>query len=159
MSGGKEVTTLDLIKAVARELRYRRRVYPRMIDAGKLDERTAEDQCQRCHQNAKQGKRLMPKIPTARRQSALEPTKGELLAEHLTGIAMLRGLYYTALYDKLGENLKLFGVSVDTDCDNELWARTQIQGHPIKLRIVRDDLLHLMDGNGQTLDLPKKLRL
>ena len=67
----------------------------------------------------------MPKIPTARRQSALEPTKGELLAEHLTGIAMLRGLYYTALYDKLGENLKLFGVSVDTDCDNELWARTQ----------------------------------
>lgn len=42
MSGGKEVTTGELIKAVARELRFRRRVYPRMIDAGKLDERTAD---------------------------------------------------------------------------------------------------------------------
>ena len=37
-----ELTTSDLIKAVARELRYRRRVYPRMIDTGKLDERTAD---------------------------------------------------------------------------------------------------------------------
>jgi hypothetical protein len=37
-----ELTTADLIKAVTRELRYRRRVYPRLIDAGKLDERTAD---------------------------------------------------------------------------------------------------------------------
>ena len=37
-----EITTSDLIKAVARELRYRRRVYPRLIDQGKLDERTAD---------------------------------------------------------------------------------------------------------------------
>jgi Spy/CpxP family protein refolding chaperone len=36
------ITTSDLIKAVARELRYRRRVYPRLIDQGKLDERTAD---------------------------------------------------------------------------------------------------------------------
>jgi Spy/CpxP family protein refolding chaperone len=37
-----EITTSDLVKAVARELRYRRRVYPRLIDQGKLDERTAD---------------------------------------------------------------------------------------------------------------------
>ena len=37
-----ESTTADLIKAVTRELRYRRRVYPRLIHAGKLDECTAD---------------------------------------------------------------------------------------------------------------------
>jgi hypothetical protein len=51
----------------------------------------------------------MPKIPTAKlKQATPVPTKGEQLAEHLSIIAMTRGLYYTALYDKLGENLKLF---------------------------------------------------
>ena len=102
----------------------------------------------------------MPKIPTAKpKQTAVLPTKGEQLAEHLTIMAMQRGLYYTALYDKLGENLKIFGVTVDGDYDDELWARTQVQGRPVKVRIAKDDLLHLMDGNGQTLDIPKKLRL
>jgi hypothetical protein len=36
------ITTSDLVKAVARELRYRRRVYSRLVDSGKLDERTAD---------------------------------------------------------------------------------------------------------------------
>jgi hypothetical protein len=101
----------------------------------------------------------MPKIPTARKQAALEPTKGELLAEHLTTIAMLRGLYYTALYDKLGENLKLFGVSMDEEFTDVLWARTAVQGHTVKLQINKAELLDLIDGNGLTLDIPKKLRL
>jgi len=37
-----EITTSDLVKCVQRELRYRRRVYSRLIDSGKLDERTAD---------------------------------------------------------------------------------------------------------------------
>lgn len=105
----------------------------------------------------------MPKIPTTKPVAAskrmIVPTKGELLAEHLTSIAMLRGLYYTALYDKLGENLKLFGVSVDEEFTDILWARTAIQGHTIKLQINKAELPNLMDGNGQTLDLPRNLRL
>lgn len=101
----------------------------------------------------------MPKIPTARKQTSLVPTKGEQLADHLSDIAMLRGLYYTALYDKVGENLKVFTVSVDEEFTDVLWLRTSIQSYIVKIRIVKDDLLHLIDGNGQTLDLPKKLRL
>jgi hypothetical protein len=101
----------------------------------------------------------MPKIPTAKSKQVFLPTKGEELAEHLTSIAMLRGLYYTALYDKLGENLKLFGISVDDEFTDVLWARTAIQGHTIKLQINKAELPNLIDGNGQTLDIPKKLRL
>lgn len=99
----------------------------------------------------------MPKIPTAKPKPIL-PTKGEQLADHFSDIAMLRGLYYTALYDKLGENLKLFGVSVDEEFTDVLWARTAVQGHTIKLQINKGERLNLIDGNGQTLDIPKKLR-
>jgi hypothetical protein len=105
----------------------------------------------------------MPKIPTTKPIAASKrmilPTKGEQLAEHLTSIAMLRGLYYTALYDKLGENLKLFGVSMDEEFTDVLWARTAIQGHTIKLQINKAELLNLIDGNGQTLAIPKELKL
>jgi hypothetical protein len=101
----------------------------------------------------------MPKIPTAKSKVVFEKTKGDLLAEHLSNVAIMRGLYYTALYDKIGENLKIFSVAVDEDYADELWARTAIQDYIIKIRMARDDLLHLIDGNGQTLDLPKKLRL
>jgi hypothetical protein len=76
----------------------------------------------------------------------------------MSDIAMMRGLYYTALYDKLGENLKLFGVSVDEEFTDVLWARTAVQGHTIKLQINKGERLNLIDGNGQTLDIPKKLR-
>ena len=82
-----------------------------------------------------------------------------MLAEHLSIIATQRGLYYTALYDKLGENLKIFSVSMDEEFTDVLWAMTSIQGHIIKLRILKADLLDLMDGNGQTLDIPKPLKL
>jgi hypothetical protein len=101
----------------------------------------------------------MPKIPTARKQASPLPTKGEQLAEHLSTIAMVRGLYYTALYDKLGENLKIFAVVLDIEFEDVLWGRTSIQGHTIMLQIRKDDLLDLIDGNGMTLDIPKKLRL
>jgi hypothetical protein len=94
-----------------------------------------------------------------RHQEQLKKPKGELLAEHLSIIAMERGLYYTALYDKVGENLKIFSASVDEEYPDELWLRTAIQGHIIKLRILKDDLLDFMDGNGQTLDIPKHLKL
>ena len=100
----------------------------------------------------------MPKIPTAK-PKPIPPAKGEELAEHLTTIAMVRGLYYTALYDKVGENLKVTSVSMDEEFTDLLWARTQIQARVIKLRIAKDDLLDFIDGNGQTLDIPKKLRL
>ena len=82
-----------------------------------------------------------------------------MLAEHLSIIATQRGLYYTALYDKLGENLKIFSVSMDEEFTDVLRAMTSIQGHIIKLRILKADLLDLMDGNGQTLDIPKPLKL
>jgi hypothetical protein len=101
----------------------------------------------------------MPKIPTAKSKVVFDKTKGDMLAEHLTNIAMVRGLYYTALYDKLGENLKLFSVSVDEEFTDVLWARTAIQGHTIKLRVTKDELLDLMDGNGLTLAIPKHLKL
>jgi hypothetical protein len=91
----------------------------------------------------------MPKIPTAKPKPIL-PTKGEQLADHFSDIAMLRGLYYTALYDKVGENLKVFTVSVDEEFTDVLWLRTSIQGYITKIRLVKDDLLHLIDGNGQT---------
>jgi hypothetical protein len=100
----------------------------------------------------------MAKIPTAKSRP-LRPTKGEMLAEHFSIIAMQRGLYYTALYDKIGENLKVSGASVDEEFTDVLWARTAIQGHVIMLRIAKDDLLDFMDGNGQTLDIPKRLKL
>jgi hypothetical protein len=77
----------------------------------------------------------MPKIPTAKSKQVFVPTKGEELAEHLTGIAMMRGLYYTALYDKLGENLKMFSVVLDIEFPDVLWGRTSIQGHTIMLQI------------------------
>ncbi len=101
----------------------------------------------------------MPKIPTAKSKQVFLPTKGEDLAEHLTSIAMVRGLYYGALYDKLGENLKLFSVSMDDEFTDVLWARTAIQGHTIKLQITKEEMLNLFDGNGQTLDIPKGLKL
>jgi hypothetical protein len=75
----------------------------------------------------------MPKIPTAKmKQASPVPSKGEELAEHLTNIAIMRGLYYTALYDKLGENLKIFSVAVDEDYADDLWARTQARATPSK---------------------------
>jgi hypothetical protein len=59
----------------------------------------------------------------------------------------------------VGENLKIFSVSVDEEFSDILWVRTSIQGHIIKLWIGKDDLLDFIDGNGQTLDIPKGLKL
>ena len=82
-----------------------------------------------------------------------------MLAEHLSHIAITRGLYYTGFYDKLGENLKIFNIALDAESSDALWLRTSIQGHIIELRITKEDLLDLIDGNGLTLNIPKNLRL
>jgi hypothetical protein len=100
----------------------------------------------------------MAKIPTAKSKLLL-PTKGESLADFLSNLAIVRGLYYTALYDKVGENLKIFSASIDEEFTDVLWVRTAIQGHIIKLRVLKDDLLDFIDGNGQTLDIPERLKL
>jgi hypothetical protein len=82
-------------------------------------------------------------------------SKEKSIADYLSIVAIQRGLYLTALYDKLGENLKVRSVTVDHDTGG-YWLLTGIQGYAVRIRIFEDSLSELMDGNGQAVEIPKQ---
>jgi hypothetical protein len=97
----------------------------------------------------------MPKIPQpAYREKTLSKT--QRIANHLSAVACDRGLYFTALYDKVGKNLKVTKVTPGESIVRQgFWLRCNIQGDIVKLLIFTDQFEHLMDGNGQLVELPK----